>query len=788
MNKNKILILFLLTLFFVSLSSVSANVNDTQVNADEDNPILNVMGNDISCGDEDTAILSSADDDVLTGEDIIVSEGDSIQKAIDNASAGSTIIVEKGTYSEDLVISKGISIIGKDAILNSKDTSFNILQTANKTSISGFEIVVSNIDGTGIFINASDCTIADNRISGGNMGIFSEYYISNSTGGIEIKVINNTSILRNRISDVSGGGISIASFNPTVSGNNVTNVVNRRVNGTAIGIRANGMGIIADDLKVVVTDNRISNVRSYNESAYGLDVGGNSVFDTLVQFDVSGNSVKNVAAAVESYGANIGVFSLNTTLPTVRIHDLNIKDISSNHENSSVVGLGVSVTTIGQNETSDTIVTDISIKNLKASGKNAKATGIDATGVGCTDIYVTGNDIDNVRASASATGISATGIEYTNFNAFISVENNNIGNFNSPTIKGINLMSLGNGEINKNLLYNLPGRGTTFITGVTLSIGSNSTNISIPQNATIEDIEEFIKELGDNIGNISIEINGNLTVIGNNLEGTGAETGFAVVRPSEIHYNRAVNLKYNVIKESTRKFILESYGYDPDMSNEELAYILLKSQEMFENCTEEELRNMSVSLGKFLDKTFADFDKETSGDVDAKYNWWGSNSKPSRSKFKNNNGSVIYDPWLVLRVSSNPHKINKGEYSKITADVYTDSNGADHSSKAKMYFSGPKVTLTTDKGSFEGKKSVTLNWTNGKAVSYLKGDETGLANVTAYDYDIASTTVLIGGKGHDDKIVHAKSGAETMHPTGNPLVLLLAAVIILSSLGMYPKR
>ena len=783
MTKNTTLIIFALVLFLAGLASVSAADNST------------VLTDDIACEDVIQLSLEVGDEIELAGEDsvlaaesagqIIVSEGNSIQKAIDDAEEGSTIIVEKGDYAEDLIISKGLSIVGRDANLKSKSTAFNILKTANNTSVSGFNIAVSDADGTGILINASNCRITDNKITGGANGILADYHISNNTGELEIYVINNTTILRNIISNVAGSGISIASYNPIVYRNRVTDIVNTRENGTAIGIRANGMGIIPDDLKVNVTKNYISNVRSAKDSAYGLDIGGNSVFDTLVQFDIFDNIVEKVKAAVEAVGVNVGVFSLNTTLPTVNVRDLDITGISGDGENSTATGLSVSITTIGQNETSDGIVENISINNIKASGENSKATGIDATGVGLVDIYVSDNSINNVKASKSATGISATGIDYTNFEAFISVSNNNISNIDSSKTKGINLMSLGNGEIRKNLMQNLPGKGTTFITGVTLSIGSNSTNITIPQNATIEDIEEFLMELGNLTDSINITIEGNLTVTGNNLEGTGVETGFAVVRPSQIHYNRAVNLKYNVVKESTRKFILESYDYDPSMSNEELAYLMLKSQEMFENCTEEELRNMSVSMGAFLDKFFAEFDNETAGDVDARFNWWGSNLKPSKSKFKSRNGKIIYDPWLILRVNSNPKIIEKGQYSKITADVYMDSKGKDHSSDAELYFSGPKVTLSTDKGSFNGKKSIILNWTNGKAVAYLKGDEYGLATVTASDYETASTTVLVVGKYSQNKVAKAENAK--MRPAGNPLVLLLAGVILLCA-GTYRKR
>ena len=779
MNKNKILMGVFLLIFFFSLNSVSAMDNGDNTIFSSDNQVIS---------GEDNIIQLSMDDDVISSDNnqVVVNGGDSIQSAIDNAAAGSTIIVESGNYSEDLVIPKELSIIGNNAVLKSNKIAFNILPTANNTSISGFDISVSDINGTGIFVNASNCKFTDNKISGGNIGILSYFNITFiNTTNIEVDMISSISILRNNISNVATAGISINAYNPVVSKNRVTNVKSNDKNGTATGIMVNGNGVSPEDLKVIVTDNYVSNVQSLNTS-YGFNIGGNSVFDTLTEFNVSGNVVDNVLAPVKSYGMNIGVFSLKTTLPTINFTDLNISNISSgNYENASVVGLGASVTTIGQNETSDAIVRNVNINNLYALGPNSSIKGIDATGVGCADIYVLNNNLDSFEASSSATGVAVNGIEYLNFNAYVEVSNNNITNLHSSKTKGINALSLGNIEIKKNILYNLPGESTTFITGVPLSVNSGNMNVTMPENATIDEIIKLLEEFFEKLNNTNFTIDGNFSAVGNNLEGTGAETGFAVVMPSVLNYNRATNLKYNVIKDSTKSFILESYGYDPDMSCEELAYILLKSQKTFENCTEEELKNISAKLGAFLDKFFSTLDKSTAGDVDARFNWWGTNSRPLDSAFKHKNGNIIYDPWLTLRVNPNPAVINIGEFSKITADVYIDSIGQDHSSDADLYFSGPRVTLSTDLGSFNGKKSITLDWVNGQAIAYLEGDEAGLATITAFDYDSATTTVLI--LGGDYPI--AKADVVTMPAAGNPILLLFMIVsILLSSVGLYRRK
>ena len=141
--------------------------------------------------------------------------------------------------------------------------------------------------------------------------------------------------------------------------------------------------------------------------------------------------------------------------------------------------LSVSITTIGQNDTSDTLIHDINIKDIRALGKNSKAIGITTTGVGPADLYVFDNNIKNIKATRLLTGISATGVDYTNFTAFIDVSNNNITNLESSDIKAINVMSLGNAAINKNIIYNLKCDKATLITGVTLSFDLNGFNITV---------------------------------------------------------------------------------------------------------------------------------------------------------------------------------------------------------------------------------------------------------------------------------------------------------------------
>lgn len=761
MNKKIILILSLFILL-TSISTVSAlqDGNDTitkQTN-NEQHPLQSTNNeyDNKQYTTEDTKTTT-----LTVNSEVSVSEGDSIQTAINNAAPGSTIIVEKGNYMEDLIITKPITIQSENAVLQSEKIAFNITSTANNTIIKGFNIQMSTNSETAILINSSDCKILDNNIIGGNIGILADMTISNSSGELEINLVNNITVQRNNLSKQNEAGIIIKAYNPIVSQNNVTDIINKKENGTATGIQVAGNGLQSEDLNVVVTDNHVTSIQSLNNSATGMDMAGNSVFDTLIKFNVYNNTVSDISAPVESVGINVGVFSLNTTLPSINVYNLNISNISSkNYLNGSVKGLGVSVTTIGQNESSKANIYNNIITNLWVDGTNSTITGLDATGVGCLDLNITNNTLTNFKAKKLVTGISVDSIDYTNFNSFVNVTKNNINTFNSSNVKGINVLSLGSADIDKNMITDMEYDNSTFITGVTLSFNLGEYNITVPQNASFEDIQKFLDELDFKLNGTNFTVAGNLSITGNNLEGNGRGTAFAVIIPSMIKYNKASYFEYNVIKDSTRKFLLESYGYDPNMSSEELAYLMLKSQEQFENYTEEELRNMSVSLGAFLDKVFFDLENYTSGNVDARYNWWGDNN-PKDSKFINYNGTLFYNPWLTLRVTASPNRINQYQHSKISVDVYMDSDGTDHKGNASSYFSGKQIILSTDKGSFNGKKNINLYWENGKAIGYYRGDEAGIATINAIDSETVPVIIIVLGKNHhyNDNTRHYTKGS-----------------------------
>lgn len=172
-----------------------------------------------------------------------------IQDAINNASEGDTIYVKKGTYHENLVINKSISLIGEDLdttiIDGAPSEGFRIpikIQCDN-VAVSGFKILYGY---TGISMwDVKNCTISGNRIAGGQHGIelsSSEY--NNITGNIFESIglssairlygASHNFVCRNHISSCVEGIQLIGSHDNTVTENTIKDCMRVTIN---VGIR-----------------------------------------------------------------------------------------------------------------------------------------------------------------------------------------------------------------------------------------------------------------------------------------------------------------------------------------------------------------------------------------------------------------------------------------------------------------------------------------------------------------------------------------------------------------------
>jgi len=160
-----------------------------------------------------------------------------IQEAINAASFGDTIIVRNGTYYENVVLNKTVSLVGENrnfAIVDGNKTGAVLSMRANNVTVEGFtvrnagnfsdgvgifsnrsrvtnSIIVSNWCGVGLEHNSANNIVANNTISNSHTyAIYGDVCCSNNR------------IASNNVTD-NMAGIILSSHNNRITGNNVTN-------------------------------------------------------------------------------------------------------------------------------------------------------------------------------------------------------------------------------------------------------------------------------------------------------------------------------------------------------------------------------------------------------------------------------------------------------------------------------------------------------------------------------------------------------------------------------------
>ncbi len=172
----------------------------------------------------------------------------SITDAIGNASAGDTILVRSGTYFENPIIDKPLTLQGENSantiVVGTGDSvgTSVFTVTADNVKISGFTITSANYSVSadyayGVMVKADNCAITGNNIVNTLAGIFcsvqSSTFIAqnNITGnhndgsdsdGIEFYGGFNNTISGNNITNNAGSAITIIGYSDNITGNNLS--------------------------------------------------------------------------------------------------------------------------------------------------------------------------------------------------------------------------------------------------------------------------------------------------------------------------------------------------------------------------------------------------------------------------------------------------------------------------------------------------------------------------------------------------------------------------------------
>jgi parallel beta-helix repeat protein len=189
-------------------------------------------------------ISVSASADVIQ---VPTTEYPTIQVAINKAHIGDTILVHKGTYRENVVVNKSLSIIGEDrdlTVIDGKGAG-NVVSiiNINNVSIQGFTIINSGTlpDDSGIYIDHSvGNNISHNNVSNTYNGIYlrsssnnaiADNILSSNEYGVHLWYSVKNLILGNTISAniISGMWVTYYSINNTIYHNNFNNTRNIQI-------------------------------------------------------------------------------------------------------------------------------------------------------------------------------------------------------------------------------------------------------------------------------------------------------------------------------------------------------------------------------------------------------------------------------------------------------------------------------------------------------------------------------------------------------------------------------
>ncbi|MGB9838344.1 hypothetical protein [Methanothermobacter sp.] len=356
-----------------------------------------------------------------------------IQSAIDNPStlSGDVINVHNGTYNEDVIVNKRLTIQasdGDEVELKPAGTGFTLLNDSNGdgggSTISGF-IINSPSNGTGFNVSSHGCTIKNNRINGGKTGIF--------VSGC------NTTIMDNIISGQSENGIlgnlSGGFFN--VSRNHMLNI-----NGEGIicGVTVSTNGTLNS---FNLSENTLSNISTSTGAVFGFQLGkskgagGNPELASVVNLMVTGNIIDGVSAFSAIMGMEIISESTRAIISGNRISHLN------GSASSSVYALETAIVGNGTVEISKNVISHIT------AGQQAVGMVIVAMG----DLNMEGNLVSSIsEANAS---VAMLGLGLLN-NA--SLRDNIASDITSPSIAaGIVGVAISHLEMIKNMVSGING-------------------------------------------------------------------------------------------------------------------------------------------------------------------------------------------------------------------------------------------------------------------------------------------------------------------------------------------
>lgn len=225
----------------------------------------------------------------------------SINAAVDPAAAGDVVQVTQGTYHEDVIIRKPLSLIGDislpDVFIDATGLANGIyvdgLDNAGLSgvTVSGFQVENANFEGI-LVTNASQVTIADNHVLKNNLNL----KISNDT-------CPNIPPFETSEGEDCGEGIHLTGVDHSVVANNL--------------VENNSGGILLTDDTGATHDNLIlGNTVQNNPFDCGITLASHPLFNAnpptaagVFHNTITGNTSQNNGLQLPGAGAGVGLFA-----------------------------------------------------------------------------------------------------------------------------------------------------------------------------------------------------------------------------------------------------------------------------------------------------------------------------------------------------------------------------------------------------------------------------------------------------------------------------------------------
>lgn len=328
-----------------------------------------------------------------------------IQSAINAASDGDTVFVRNGTYYENVVVDKAVSLVGESAdttVINGPDTGGWVMSvTADNVSVSGFTLMSqypSRNVGLRIYAEnceVSNCIITDNWggiLLWGSSAVMSENTVEgNPYYGIDVNSSPNNTITGNTVesgirldnssfnnlieNDCDGIALVFSSNNNTLIGNNLvggnlyvyqswgTEATNNLVNGGPLVYAEDQSGQLIRSAREVILINcqdmlvtKLENASIELEGTTDTQITSNDASPIEVFDSSNNNSItenKNCDIYIDSSSNNAVTYnqiSVNSAITLANSRDNNVNRNNLTASNGIILTSYCDNNTISQNE------------------------------------------------------------------------------------------------------------------------------------------------------------------------------------------------------------------------------------------------------------------------------------------------------------------------------------------------------------------------------------------------------------------------------------------------------